>query len=174
VNKTHTHGILQSQIVLEQGQHVLLFVPAQKTDPTHQGHFVTLAWVSGSGVKIGFWIQLLFHRLQVCNARHLACPLFLPTRGNHGFHRVYVGQAVTKPNTFDRLLPRVFAIFQTQSQLLRLFGYHSCRRGGATNAFWQGVRMNLLAPHGGWRSEAGLKTYTSASFGQRMSVTLQM
>jgi len=96
VNKTHTHGILQSQIVLEQGKHVLLFVPAQKIDPTHQGHFVTLAWVSGSGVKIGSWIQRLFHRLQVCNARHPACPLFLPTRGNHSFHRVYVGQAVTK------------------------------------------------------------------------------
>jgi len=34
VNKTRTHGILQSQIVLEQGKHVLLFVPAQKIDPT--------------------------------------------------------------------------------------------------------------------------------------------
>ena len=174
VNKTHTHGILQSQIVLEQDRYVQLFVPAQKTDPTHQGHFVTLAWVSGSGVKIGFWIQRLLRRLQICGARHPACPLFLPTRGNHGFHRVYVGQAVTKPNTFESLLPRVFAIFRTQPQLLRLFGNHSCRRGGATHAFWQGVCMKLLAPHGGWRSEAGLKTYTSASFGQRMSVTLQM
>ena len=125
-------------------------------------------------MKIGPWIQRLFHRLQVCNARHPACPLYLPTRGNHGLHRVYVGQAATKPNTFDRLLPRGFAIFQTQPQLLRLFGYHSCRRGGATHAFWQGVSMDLLAPHGVWRSEAGLKTYTSVSFGQHMSVTFQM
>ena len=34
VNKTHPHGVIQSQIVLEQGKHELLFAPAQKTDPT--------------------------------------------------------------------------------------------------------------------------------------------
>ena len=31
-----------------------------------------------------------------------------------------------------------------------------------------------LVPHGGWHSEAGLKGYTSASFSQRLSVTLRM
>jgi len=64
-------------------------------------------------VKIGAKIQRLFDRLQACNARAPSYPLFLSTMGNHGFHRVYVGQAVTKPNTFDRLLPRVFAIFHS-------------------------------------------------------------
>jgi hypothetical protein len=35
VNNSQTHGILQSQIDLEQDKNVLFFVPAQKTDPTH-------------------------------------------------------------------------------------------------------------------------------------------
>jgi len=34
MNKTHTHGILHSQIVLDKDEHVLLFAPAQKTDST--------------------------------------------------------------------------------------------------------------------------------------------
>jgi len=38
----------------------------------------------------------------------------------------------------------------------------------------EGMSMDLRLPHGGWSSEAGLKIYASASFGQRMSVTLRM
>lgn len=174
VNKRHNHGILQSHIFLEKGKQVLLFIPGQKTDPDRKGHFVNLAWISGSGVRIGDWITRLLVRLEACNTKFPSSPLFLPTHGNKGFRSIPVGQAFSKPDTFNRLLPRVFALFRLHPALLRLFGWHSCRRGGATHAFWQGICMQLLAPHGGWRSEAGVKTYTAPSFDQRMSVTLRM
>ena len=62
---THTHGILQSQMVLEHANHFLLFVAAQNTDSTHQGHFFSLAWVARSHVKIGSWIQR-FENIHIC------------------------------------------------------------------------------------------------------------
>ena len=70
--------------------------------------------------------------------------------------------------------PRVFHVFVTSPLLLSLFGWHSCRRGGATHGYHNGVTLDLLAPHGGWFTQQGLKAYTSAAFEQRLSVTLRM
>jgi len=42
---------------------------------------------------------------------------------------------------------------------LALFNWHSCRRGGATHAYWTGTDLDLLAPHGGWNSKEGLQVY---------------
>ena len=46
--------------------------------------------------------------------------------------------------------------------------------GGATHGYWQDVSLSLLAPHGGWNTEEGLKAYAAASFSQRLSVTQRM
>jgi len=46
MNKAHTHGILQTNVVLVPGSHVTLFVPAQKNDKLSQRLFVTLAWIA--------------------------------------------------------------------------------------------------------------------------------
>ena len=65
-------------------------------------------------------------------------------------------------------------MFQRHPSLLALFNWHSCRRGGATHAYWTGTALDLLAPHGGWNSMEGLQVYISASFIQRLSVTQRM
>ena len=174
MNKKHTHGILQSHLVLVPGSHVTLFVPAQKNDKLSQGLFVTLAWVSGSGVPIGAWIQRLQTRLKECGLQAPSVPLFLPTIGNMGYRLVLPGVPVSKPQVLRKMLPRVFAVLRTNPGLLALFGWHSCRRGGATHGYGNGVPMDLLAPHGGWFTIQGLKAYTSAAFIQRLSVTLRM
>ena len=174
MNKEHTHGILQSHVVLVFASHVTLFVPAQKNDKLQQGHFVTLAWVTGSGVPIGAWILRLLRRLQSCGCLDPKVPLFLPTIGHLGYRRVLVGRPVSKPQTLRKILPRVFHVFVTSPLLLSLFGWHSCRRGGATHGYHNGVTLDLLAPHGGWFTQQGLKAYTSAAFEQRLSVTLRM
>ena len=174
VNKGHSHGLLQQHVQLHCPSHVSIFVQGQKTDSYHKGHYVVLAWISGSGVPIGGWIQRLFLRLEECGRCVPASPLFLPTMGNHGFKCVTQGQPVSKPDTFKRLLPRVFPMFQSHPHLLVLFNWHSCRRGGATHGYWQDVSLSLLAPHGGWNTEEGLKAYAAASFSQRLSVTQRM
>jgi len=174
MNKNHTHGILISHLTLVHGSHITLFVPAQKNDKLSQGHFVTLAWISGSGVKIGEWILRLLSRLRNCGLTGPSVPLFLPTVGHYGFRLVQPGTAVSKPQTLRKILPRVFPVFLTSPDLLALFGWHSCRRGGATHGYGQGVPLDLLAPHGGWFTLEGLKAYTSAAFVQRLSVTLRM
>jgi hypothetical protein len=174
MNKAHTHGILQTHVVLVPGSHVTLFVPAQKNDKLSQGLFVTLAWISGSGVLIGAWIQRLLSRLQECDLRRPTVPLFLPTMGNLGYRLVSPGVPVSKPQVLRKILPRIFTIFGTKPALLALFGWHSCRRGGATHGYGNGVPMDLLAPHGGWFTVQGLKAYTTAAFVQRLSVTLRM
>ena len=173
VNKTHTHGLLQKHIVLVPDSHVSLFVQAQKTDCTRQGHHITLAWASGSGVLIGSWVVRLLARLKRCGCFGPALPLFLPTKGHQGYRIVRPGSAVSKPD-FRRLLQQVFAVFRRHPSLLALFNWHSCRRGGATHAYWTGTALDLLAPHGGWNSMEGLQVYISASFIQRLSVTQRM
>jgi hypothetical protein len=174
MNKEHTHGLLQKHVQLHCPSHVSIFVQAQKTDSYHKGHFVILSWLSGSGVPIGGWLQRLFLRLDECGRRASDAPLFLPTQGNHGFKKVVRGQQVSKPDAFKRLLPRVFQLFRDHPHLLALFNWHSCRRGGATHGYWQNVSLALLAPHGGWNTEEGLKAYAAASFAQRLSVTQRM
>ena len=174
VNKAHTHGILMRHVVLIPSSHLSLWVQGQKTDQLGQGHAVTLAWVTGSGIQLGWWVQRLLERLKQCDISYPSSPLFLPTIGNQGFRRVPVGQVVGKPMTFQRLFPKVFPVFERFPAMLKLFNWHSCRRGGATHGYWSEVSTQLLAPHGGWHSEAGLKGYTSASFSQRLSVTLRM
>ena len=128
VNKGHSHGLLQQHVQLHCPSHVSIFVQGQKTDSYHKGHYVVLAWISGSGVPIGGWIQRLFLRLEECGRCVPASPLFLPTMGNHGFKCVTQGQPVSKPDTFKRLLPRVFPMFQSHPHFLVLFNWHSCRR----------------------------------------------
>ena len=174
VNKSHTHGILLRHLTFSPPTHLSLWVQGQKTDQFGHGHAVTLAWVSGSGIQIGDWVQRLMTRLKTCGISHPSSPLFLPTIGNQGFRTVPVGQVVGKPMTFQRLFPKVFPVFQRFPAMLKLFNWHSCRRGGATHGYWSNVSTQLLAPHGGWHSEQGLQTYTSASFAQRLSVTLSM
>ena len=90
--------------------------------------------------------------------------------GNLGYRLVSQGVPVSKPQVLRKILPRVFTVFGTKLALLALFGWHSCRRGGATHE----VPMDLLAPHGGWFAVQGLKAYTTAAFVQRLSVTLRM
>ena len=92
---------------------------------------------------------------------------------DQGIH-LHLRQQVSKPDAFKRLLPRVFQLFRDHPHLLALFNWHSCRRGGATHGYWQNVSLALLAPHGGWNTEEGLKTYAAASFAQRLSVTQRM
>ena len=176
VNKDHSHGILQAHLLVVHNRHISLYIQAQKTDSTRKGHHITLAWTTGSGVKVGTsqWVLRLLSRLSECGVRAPHIPLFLPTMGNLGFRAVTKGHAVSKPQTFQRLLPKVFPLFQTRPFLLEMFGWHSCRRGGATHGFGHGVPVSLLAPHGGWNTEQGLSIYTSATFEQRMSVTLRM
>ena len=54
VNKAHTHGILMRHVVLMPSSHLSLWVQGQKTDQLGQGHAVTLAWVTGSGIQLGW------------------------------------------------------------------------------------------------------------------------
>ena len=173
VNKSHSHGLLQGHVVLVPDSHVSVFVQAQKTDSVRKGHYLTLAWQTGSGVDIGKWVARLLARLQRCGHASPTSPLFLPTRGHQGYKAVLPGTVVNKSD-FRRLLQQVFPLFQRHPSMLALFNWHSCRRGGATHAYWTGTALDLLAPHGGWNSLEGLQVYISASFTQRLSVTLKM
>jgi len=114
MNKAHTHGILQTHVVLVLGSHVTLFVPAQKNDKLSQGLFVTLAWISSSGVLIGAWIQQLLSRLQECDLQRPTVPLFLPTMGNLRYQLVSPGVHVSKPQVLRKILPRIFTIFDVK------------------------------------------------------------
>lgn len=62
-----------------------------------------------------------------------------------------------------RLLPCFFRLFHDHPHLL-LFTWHPCSCGVATHAYWKNVTLSLLAPHGGWNTEAGLKVYTGHIF----------
>jgi len=101
-------------------------------------------------------------------------PLFLPTMGNLEYRLVSPEVPVSKLQVLREILPRVLTVFGTKPALLALFGWHSCRRGGATHGYGNGVPMDLLAPHGGWFTVQGLKAHTTAAFVQRLSVTLRM
>jgi hypothetical protein len=87
--------------------------------------------------------------------------------GNFGYRLVSPGVPVSKPQVLRKILPRIFTVFGTNPALLALFGWHSCRRRGATHGYGNGVPMDLLAP-----TIQGLKAYTVAAFVQRLSVTL--
>ena len=93
--------------------------------------------------------------------------------GNLGYRLVSPGVPVSKSQVLRKILPRVFTIFGTKPVFLALFDWHSCRRGGATHSYGNGMPMDLLAPHGGWFTVQGLKAYTTAAFVQGLSVTLR-
>ena len=138
MNKAHTYGILQTQVVLVPGSHVTLFVPAQKNDKLSQGLFVTLAWISGSGVLNGARIQRLLSRLWECDLQRPIVPLFLPTIGNLGCDRSpFTGRRESNPrhgakghsydDTFISLGCRSTYRIRSQS-FYRSVGIWSCRR----------------------------------------------
>lgn len=52
----------------------------------------------------------------------------------------------------------------------KLFGSHSCRRGGASKAFASKIDLLLIKRHGNWRSDA-VYTYITASVQDVLSVS---
>ena len=148
--------------------------------------YITLRRSSGSRLLVASSLTVLEI---IVGSFGLVYPAFLPLLRSKGgrvngktggglfscyYHCSCTGRPVSTPQTLRKLLPRVFHVFVTSPLLLSLFGWHSCRRGGATHGYHNGVTLDLLAPHGGWFTQQGLKAYTSAAFEQRLSVTLRM
>ena len=55
----------------------------------------------------------------------------------------------------------------------KLFGSHSCRRGGATAAVATGVDIVLVKHHGRWRSDV-VYAYVEDSVVRKLSVSLKI
>ena len=124
------------------GQRIELFIRSMKNDTYAEGNYISLAWITASGVEIGRMLQL-----------YLACltadgvssdqPLFVPTQGNV-YSPIPLGN---KSSRFNHIVKDLLRHFLKSLSVERLaqFSFHSLRRVGASHARLRGVPPGLVS-----------------------------
>jgi len=170
-NRDSSMGLRRWHVTYVRGSHVTLFIQAQKNDTTGRGSEVVVAWVTGSGVRVGEILLRLEARLDECNIPRDA-PLFCPTShfSRGGFKVPAPGTEARFQNRLRLLLKQTYCDLAADPEVLNRFSFHSLRRGGAL-AFQNGAGTRMVMGQGGWRSEAGVAVYLAADLNSKLTVT---
>ena len=67
-------------------------------------------------------------------------------------------------------LKKLLSMIGMPAEQVAKYGFHSCRRGGATAAAEKGIPIHLLKRHGNWRSDA-VYQYIEDSLAQKTTVS---
>lgn len=174
LNKAWSLGLRIMHVTITQGQCITLHLQAMKNDATGRGTEVVIAWVTCSGVQIGYVLCLLLWRLHSCCIPDWG-PLFCAT-DNHKCGGFILPPPGSESRFSDHLKVHLQAVYEDfdEAGMQQRFSWHSLRRGGATHASRMGVPQKLVMGHGAWRSEAGIAPYVSADLMGKLSVTLAM
>jgi len=172
MNRSWSMGMRRCHVTFVPGSHVTIFIQSQKNDPRGQGSEVVIAWVTGSGVCVGEILQLLQDRLAECGIPEDG-PLFCATTSLRagGFVMPAPGKEARFQNRLQALLKRTYFELAEDPVVLRRFGWHSLRRGGAEQAFNEGVPKWLVMEQGGWRSDGGVRVYRGGRLVNKLTVT---
>lgn len=145
-----------------------LWVPRRKNDQARRGDVITIA--SGSGAACP--VKLLRRYLAATPQHSKHDPLFCsPTNPS-------------KPWPYHKARAAVLAALATAhgtsaTIMQRIFGLHSLRSGGATEAaarlvVGRDVPLQQFMAHGGWRTQKAMAAYVEPSTKQRMKITQAM
>mmetsp|Transcript_61521 Transcript_61521/g.127103 ORF Transcript_61521/g.127103 Transcript_61521/m.127103 type:complete len:247 (-) Transcript_61521:558-1298(-) len=172
VNRDRSMGLRRWHLTYVRGSHVTLFIQSQKNDPSGKGSEVVVAWVTGSGVRVGEILLRLEARLDECGIPRDA-PLFCPTShfSRGGFVVPAPGTEARFQNRLRLLLKQTYADLAADPEVLSRFSWHALRRGGAMHAFVKGAGKRLVMGQGGWRSEQGVAAYIAADLHTKLTVT---
>ena len=175
MNRDWSMGLRRCHVTFVTDSHVTLFLQSMKNDPLGKGTEVVLAWVTGSGVRIGQILLLLQARLEECGIPSWG-PLFCSTSSFNkgGYLMPKPGSEATFQHRLRVLLKRTYRELAEDKEFLDRFGHHSLRRGGAENGFQKGIGKRLLMGHGGWTTEQGMQPYMAASLQQKLTIVWVM
>jgi hypothetical protein len=163
-------GLLVSDVRVVSGERIELFIRSMKNDTYAEGNYISLAWITASGVEIGRMLQL-----------YLACltadgvssdqPLFVPTHGN-----VFTPIPLGKSSRFNHIVKDLLQHFlpSLSAERLAQFSFHSLRRGGASHARLRGVPLGLVLAQGLWTTIDGARSYIVPSDGEKTLATSLM
>ena len=97
--------------------------------------------------------------------------IFRPTVRVKDGHRL---KNVTKPISYTTARENVMETIKSIGLDRKLFGLHSFRRGGATEAAKRGVPDRLFEKHGRWKSDNAKDGYVSEDLKTRLSVSANL
>ena len=142
-----------------------LFIPSSKTDQEADGETVHIAY-TGHATCPGKALRRYLRSAQVKDddSRYIFRPA---TRTKDG-HKL---KDAIKPIAYTTTRDTVMAAVQDIGLNRKLFGLHSFRRGGASEAARRGVPDRLFKKHGRWKSENAKDGYVSEDTETRLTVS---
>ena len=150
--------------------YVAIFIQKAKNDVYREGHTVLIA---RTGSELDPYLSLM----KYCDLANIkpkdSCFLFR----NVIYHKkknMYTLHKQDKPLSYTRA--RELLLFQLAKigRNPKLFGLHSLRAGGATQAANAGVQDRLFQRHGRWRSTEAKDRYVKDSVLRKLRVTLNL
>lgn len=156
--------IRRSNITFEP-TYLKLFLESSKTDQEGMGEHVFIARTRRSTCPYA----ILKRYIKMAGmARSDTNFLFRPVVKTKSGHRF---KNVEKPISYTTAKDQVMGAIRTIGLDRAMFGMHSFRRGGATEAARRGISDRLFKKHGRWKSDNAKDGYVSEDLETRLSVT---
>ena len=159
VSRIRRHNIRFDQF------HLKIFIESSKTDQEADGDTVYIA-ATGRSTCPSKALRRYLERAEISENDHRY--IFRPSVRTKGGHRL---KEADKPVSYTTTRDAVMAAIQDIGLNRKLFGMHSFRRGGATEAAKRGVPDRLFKKHGRWSSENAKDGYVSEDVETRLIVS---
>ncbi len=142
---------------------VTIFLPFSKTDQLREGNTVFISELNTSYCPV-FWLKkyLYFSKLRKPDD-FLFCRLFKCKKGHSAHGHMQISYTTARDSFVQHL-----ADFVPNT---KIYGLHSLRSGGASEAANNGVSDRLISKHGRWSSNTSRDTYIKDSRSNRFKVT---
>ena len=160
-------GLLCSDVTVVPSLRIDLSLRAMKNDTFAEGHSISLAWKTTSGVLLGEMV-LEYTRLLRSDGVPLDAPFLAPTSiiGGARYAATPAG-SVTRFNHIVRDLLLQFFPSMSEAERQR-DSFHSLRRGGASWARYRGCPLGLVIAQGLWNTVEGARSYIVPSDEERV------
>ena len=156
--------IRRSTIVFEK-TYLKLFIDSSKTDQSGVGDYVFIARTNQFKCPYASLQKYLRKAGISANEENFVFRPLVKTKNGHRLRNV------EKPISYTTARDQVMDAIREIGLDRRLFGLHSFRRGGATEAARRGVSDRLFKKHGRWKSDNAKDGYVSEELETRLSVT---
>jgi len=140
--------------------YMAIFLTSRKNDQLREGSWVFINRWKGSLCPVALIEQFLEQGGHESNAR-----LFGRIRSVNG------GQVVVGAMSYSRARELIRSALSRIGEDPDRYGVHSLRSGGVSVAAAAGVPDRLIQRHGGWKSEAGMKSYFAESLPNLLMVS---
>lgn len=156
--------IRRSNVTFER-TYLKLFIESSKTDQEGVGDHVFIARTRRSTCPYQILKRYLKRAGMSNSDTNFVFRPVVRTKDGHRFKNV------EKPISYTTARDQVMGAIRTIGLNRTMFGMHSFRRGGATEAARRGISDRLFKKHGRWKSDNAKDGYVSEDLETRLSVT---